>query len=171
MNPEVQVVDGFELARTGSAVEGRVPIRELHRLSAELADMSGAIEYRFACHVDRLGRPAATLALSGRLVLRCDRCGEKVDMRLDRNTAFFFVHDEEELTALPVTVEDEPEPLLGSSQFDLVALVEDEAILAIPLSPRHDKCPAKEGESDRPGVAGAPKPFAGLQRLLRKNGR
>ncbi len=167
----MQKVDVFELARTGVVVEGRLPIRELRRLNVELIDAAGAIDYRFQGRVDELGRPAAELHVAGSLPLRCDRCAEAVAIPIDRRTAFFFVEQEADLASLPVTVEDDPEPLLGSAQFDLEALIEDEAILAIPLSPRHDKCPVKDGQSARSGSPGAPKPFAELEGLLRKNGR
>jgi uncharacterized protein len=40
-------------------------------------------------------------------------------------------------------IDDAPdEPLLGSRRFDVAALVEEQAILALPISPRHAACTA-----------------------------
>jgi len=58
---------------------------------------------------------------------------------IDERARFFFVTDEAELGRLPI--DDAPdEPLLGSAQFDLAALIEDQVILALPISPRHEGC-------------------------------
>lgn len=164
------IVDVFELARTNGRVDGRVAIGDMARLRTELSEVSGAVDFRFEAHSDAQGRPAAVLRLSGKLPLTCDRCGQPVSIPLDRSSSFFFVNDEAELAALPVSVDDEPEPLLGTAQFDLAELVEDEAILAVPLSPRHEKCPGKRPDAGPPFRGEVPNPFAALEGLLRKNG-
>jgi uncharacterized protein len=165
------LIDVLELSRTGGRIEGRLPIADMTRLRNELRDESGAIDYRLDARTDSDGRPAAILTLKGKLAMTCDRCGEPVEIPADRRTAFYFVRDEAELDAVPVSVEDEPEPLLGSEQFDLAALVEDEAILAVPLSPRHAECPANGVTADAAVSGGAPNPFSALHGLLRKNSR
>jgi uncharacterized protein len=43
-----------------------------------------------------------------------------------------------------------------------MVLVEDEALLALPLSPRHEKCP---GDVPTSGVEKAESPFAVLKKL------
>jgi uncharacterized protein len=47
------------------------------------------------------------------------------------------------LNAQPIVV-DESEPLLGSRNFAPAQLVEDEVILALPISPRHTHCRMEE---------------------------
>jgi uncharacterized protein len=157
-------IDVFTLARTGAVREGTLPLAALPRLAAGLLDSEGDVAYRAQGFVDALGRPALRLRLQADLVLRCDRCDGRLPLRIDDERLYFFVHDEAALAAIAVDEAPE-EALLGSTRFDLAGLVEDEAILQLPLSPRHADCPVA------PGVAGArpaderPKPFAGLQAL------
>jgi uncharacterized protein len=159
------MADVFELARTGAALEGALPLAAALRLRAGLRHNRGALSFRFEGRFDERGRPAALLHVWGELPLVCDRCQRALELQLDHRAAFFFVRSEAELARLPVT--DEPdEPLVGSRRFDVAALVEDEAILCVPISPRHAQCalpvPAAPGDGGR-------KPFAALARL-RGNG-
>ena len=47
---------------------------------------------------------------------------------------------EEELNALPLDDDDEAEAIVGGRSTDIAAWLEDEAILSLPLVPRHDDC-------------------------------
>jgi uncharacterized protein len=63
--------------------------------------------------------------------------------------------------------ESEDEPLLGSERFDLYELLEDEAILALPISPRHADCAAPALATPDMGLDAddKPHPFAALAQL------
>ena len=141
------VCDIWELARRGGEMQGDMPVERAARLAAELFDATGALRYRFTGRIDERGRTAATLDLDGAVRARCDRCGGSVEIPIHERALFFFVADEAELAGLPI--DDAPdEALLGSSRFDVAALVEDQAILALPISPRHDDCALPSWASD-----------------------
>lgn len=157
-------IDVFSLARTGAVREGELPLSALPRLAAGLLHAEGMLAWRAEGFIDASRRPALRLRLQGDLVLRCDRCDGELHHRIDDERVFYFVESEAELTAIEVDEAPE-EALLGSTRFDLTALVEDEAILQLPLSPRHLDCrPAPLVEAARL-AQGRPKPFAGLQAL------
>lgn len=144
-------IDVYELARSVGEVRGELLLSSARRLAAALVETSGSLSYRLTGGLDDRGRPAAALELTGSLQLRCDRCGLPVAVPIRERAAFYFVADADELARLPI--DDAPdEPLLGSRQFDLAALVEDQAILALPISPRHADCAAPAGV--RPAGAG-----------------
>jgi uncharacterized protein len=159
-----RTVDVFELARHAGSVEGQLAAAELPRLSALLAPPMGSIHFHFEGRIDDKGRSAADLRLEGSLGLKCDLCGGRLEWPLDESSGFFFVDDERELTALPITAEGD-EPLLGSHQFDLQDLVEEQAILALPISPRHPLCETAPGAEEP--EQGASRPFAVLAALKR----
>ncbi len=165
--------DVFVFSRTASRREGAVAVAALPRLAASVVRPEGAVAYECEGGVDSQGRPTLRLHLHGTLALRCDRCAEELAWQLDCERVFFFVRSEADLAEIPV--DDAPEePLVGSTHFDLAALIEDEAILQLPISPRHRGCAAPStGEpvaaGDDEGGAQRPHPFAELARL-RKNG-
>jgi uncharacterized protein len=173
-------IDVFAAARKRSQWEGRLPFAAMPRLAASLlldepAGGAGVLDYRCRGDVDAQGRPALTLWLDGVVPLRCDRCGKKLALALRVERRFYFVGSGAELAAIPVD-DATDEPLLGSVQFDLAGLIEDEAILQLPLSPRHVDCvpvalarPPDKGFASTGGeLAAVPErlhPFAGLARL------
>ena len=101
------------------------------------------------------------------LQMVCQRCLQPMTVALDVQPSLRFVGDEAQAEALD---EDSDEDVLAlSPALDLQPLVEDEMILALPLVPRHERCPqplpmsAGEGEAPR-------QPFAALVSLRRDNG-
>lgn len=73
------------------------------------------------------------------LPMVCQRCLAAVDVPLEVNRWFRFVADE-----ATAEIEDEDadeDVLVASREFDLRALIEDELLMAIPVTPRHDVCP------------------------------
>lgn len=159
-------VDVFELARTRGEVAGEVPIRDADRLASMLARTEGVLQYRAEFALDDRGRPAARLVWSAALALKCVRCGSPVELDAGADAQFYFVRTEEELNALPIEPDEVEEPLLGSRSFDLEALVEDEAILSLPLAPRHARCPDDAAVADGAReMSDRAHPFAALARL------
>ena len=155
--------DVWELSRRRGTVQGELAVSNAPRLAAALADAEGTLRYRLTGRVDELGRPAATLDMHGTVRARCDRCGGAVDLPIDEQAQFFFVADERQLDELPID-ESAEEPLLGSRRFDLAALLEDQAILALPISPRHDRC-AGPAEVDDKLAGETRRPFDALAAL------
>jgi uncharacterized protein len=159
-------VDVFELARTHGALHGQLPIDAMLRLASSLGSREGSLSYELQGDVDDHRRPAARLHFGGTVQLVCDRCGGTVPFRLDGDLRYYFVRTEAELDRIPV--DDSPdEPLLGSARFDVHALIEDEAILALPISLRHAACrPAAEaGQTAAEGEPERRHPFAVLAQL------
>lgn len=162
-----RLCDVWDLSRRRASVEGELALDDAPRLAAQLTDRVGALRYRFSGLVDDLGRPAAILAVQGELRARCDRCGSPVAVPVDEQARFFFVNDEAELGRLPID-ESPDEPLLGSHRFDLAALVEDQAMLALPISPRHDRCASAPPAAAERGAGGEThRPFEALADLTK----
>jgi uncharacterized protein len=160
----MQTVDVVQLARDDDSVEAELDAAQLPRLSAMLAPPMGQIRYRLQGRVDEQGRPGVTLRLQGRLGLTCDLCGGRLDWTLDESSGYFLVDDEAQLGMLPITAEGD-EPLLASRRFDLQDLVEEQAILALPISPRHPECEQKVRASQ--AEQGTTRPFSALASLKR----
>ena len=158
--------DVVELARQGQVIEGTLPVSELPRLAASVAEPTGTLVYRILGRVDDRGRAGALLHLAGDLALSCQRCGRPLSFHLERDAAFRFVASEEELNALPLDDDDEAEAIVGGRSTDIAAWLEEEAILSLPLVPRHDDCHPMAAEAREEATGSArPNPFAVLAQL------
>jgi uncharacterized protein len=126
----------------------------------------GELAFEMRGYMDPRDRPSAELSFRGTALMTCDRCGTPVRLELTGSARFYFVRTEQELARIPVD-ESEDEPLLGSERFDLHELLEDEAILALPISPRHADCAAPALATPDTGLDadGKPHPFAALAQL------
>lgn len=169
------LVDAYELARERRTIEGDLALADLKRLAASLLRAEGSLQYRIRGEFDGQRRPGAEMNLSATLLLECQRCNQALEFPLRRNAHFRFVTSEEELNALPLD-DDEVDEVVGSQHMDIAAWIEDEAILSLPLVPRHDDCRpavplvgAPEGDD---AVEKRPNPFAALASLKagRKSG-
>jgi uncharacterized protein len=103
-----------------------------------------------------------------RLPLTCQRCMNPVDTEVSTDRWFRFAADE--ATAAALDDESEEDVLVLSSEFDLLTLVEDELLMALPLVPRHETCPvnvklAVEDADFAAAAAVKPSPFAALASL------
>ena len=102
------------------------------------------------------------------VVLQCQRCLQGLDELLQVDRHFRFVRGEAEAARLDEESDDDVLEL--PPRLDLHELVEDELILALPLVPRHPRCPvplplpADTDVAEEP----APNPFAALAALRQR---
>lgn len=97
--------------------------------------------------------------------MTCQRCLTPVVLPVLADRDILFVADEATAAELDDTLDDDV--LVIAKDFDALALVEDELIMALPLVPRHESCPEglpaqSVGEEDLPEQ---PHPFAALAAL------
>lgn len=112
------------------------------------------------------------LAAQAHVPQTCQRCLGEVSTFLEVERSYRFVADEE--TAEAEDDECEEDLLAISREFNLLALIEDELLMALPQVPMHDSCPVQpkmtvadadfEGDAAAVGT-GKPNPFAALAAL------
>lgn len=103
--------------------------------------------------------------------LTCQRCMGGVLIPVEVNQWYRFVANED--IAMAEDDQSEEDLLVMEPQFDLLAVLEDELLMALPLVPMHDECPVapvlRAGEADIAGEpAEKPNPFAVLAQLKSK---
>ncbi len=139
-------------------MSGEAPLRAFPRLAAEAqAGAAGqAVELVGARRIAQ-ARPSAPRSLAASEGVR----GAAADLpalpasrskcRSSVDRSFRFVADED--TAAALDDEAEEDVLALSRSFDLLALVEDELLMALPVVPRHEVCPrAGAAVGGRPGL-------------------
>ena len=173
-NPRHVAIVAF--AEAHAALGGENPLADFPRLVTEASETAG-VTVRWQAQgrtVAAHGGPAQIwLDLQASTVLPtiCQRCLQTMTQTVSFNRAFRFVHDE--ATAQQLDDEVEEDVLVYSKQFDLLALVEDELLMAMPIAPRHESCPQAPvlhvQSDDFPAQPQAqPHPFAALQALKKK---
>lgn len=139
-------VNGF--AEAAATLSGNDPLPIYPRLSAELAEPAAdsavsTVDWQAAgaSRDGAAGAPVPWLHLSAqtRIPLICQRCLGPVDVDLQVDRWFRFAADE--ASAAAEDEESEEDVLVSSRDFDLHALIEDELLMEIPVTPRHEVCP------------------------------
>ena len=175
-------LDVAAFAREHGRLEGLLPVAGMTRLGDGLRPPADATATQVEWSADGLwsqplgDQPQIRLRLRARATvwLTCQRCLQPVALPLEVDRLVRFARDEDEAARLDE--EDDDEDVLAMPRaLDLLALLEDELILAMPIVPRHDACPQAlpwSGEPSVPlgAVPEAPQehPFAALKRLKRE---
>ncbi|MBV8619437.1 MAG: DUF177 domain-containing protein [Curvibacter sp.] len=163
------------LAQAADTVSGHAAVAHFPRLVEESAP-GGSLQ-----HEVRWKAVGETRAVTGgtdqiwlhleaeaTLAQTCQRCLAHVDVGLEVHRSYRFVRDE--ATAEREDDESEEDVLVLSREFNLMELIEDELLMALPVVPRHEVCPQElpmslEDDEFRAAEAEKPNPFAALAKL------
>ena len=138
------VIDAFEFCRRKERREGEIVVADSSRLAEESVDRSGVIRWTLQGGSDSLGHPQMTLSVAGSMQLMCQRCLTPFAFDMEGESVLILAQDEGSADEIEALLADESvEVIVGSKAFNVTELVEDEALLAMPLSPKHGTCPAQ----------------------------
>lgn len=161
------------LADAGARLHGQTPLRELPRLASACPASAGDTPIQWQVQFSTRQPPGQSkevwleLQAEVALTLECQRCLQAMPEPLQVQRAFRFAPDE--ATAARLDEELDEDVLVISRQFDLLELIEDELIMALPFAPRHANCqPAASLQDDSAVADEHPHPFAVLQQLKNK---
>lgn len=156
------VIDGLEFARRHGRLSGRLQLGTLPRLSEVLFDVSGSLDYEASGEAVG-GNAFLTLNLEGPLRLTCQRCMDALEFAFSMRSRLRLVEtdspwpDDGHIGGL----EDEAcDAIEASHELDLIPLLEEEILLALPVSPRHEHCVQPVASASKEAS-----PFAQLARL------
>jgi uncharacterized protein len=183
--PDPRALDLHALARAGSTLQGEQPLAAMPRLAAGVLATADAVPAPVPWTAAVTSRPVAGgepelwlhLQAQADVRLECQRCLQPMAQALQVDRRFRFVRGEDEAARLDEDSEDDV--LALPRRLDLLELLEDELILALPLVPRHETCPQPlplAAPADAAGVSGGtggagvaadekPHPFAALAAL------
>lgn len=102
------------------------------------------------------------------LTLTCQRCMNPLSLDLHVKRRFLVVRNEAMASNLEDAAQDDYDVIAHDKHFDLLALVEDELLLALPIVPKHLQCePPGASQAEAPLLTNRPKPFAVLSSMKR----
>lgn len=157
---EQVVVDSLEFARHGRVVSGGVRVAVLERIKDMLAADSGVL----ACELRGLqgadGKYYLRLLVSGGLTLLCQRCLGPLVFSVTIDSTMLLVAPGESWPDEELA-NDGCDAIEAAGELSVLALVEDEVLLALPIVPRHEHClPLVAAEAEQ-----KPSPFMALTKL------
>ncbi|VAX12257.1 hypothetical protein MNBD_GAMMA24-435 [hydrothermal vent metagenome] len=127
-------VDPFRFAHDAVELESQLPLAQMERLSAVLYQAEGMMTVKLAFAVDVLGVSSLQGRLQASLDLVCQRCLKPMRVEVDTPLALGFARSVAGLEQIPSQLE----PVrVEAGQVNLLALLEDEIMLALPQIPRH----------------------------------
>lgn len=141
-----QHLDMVSFARDAISLQGESPLVDFERLADErfgqampAGQVAWHLQGRLLPQLGGADQIGLDLKACVALPMQCQRCLMPVLETVQAERSFRFVADE--ATAAQLDDESEEDILVISRDFDVLALVEDELILSLPLVPLHEVCP------------------------------
>ena len=169
-------------AEQGASLAETTLLQNMQRLAEEAQGLQPDMLVKWQAHGELRSASGGTgaegdvwlrLEAQASIPLTCQRCMGPVLTPLEVDHWYRFVATED--IAMAEDDQSEEDLLVMEPQFDLLAVLEDELLMALPLVPMHDECPAapvmRAGEGAPAGeTEGKPNPFAVLSGLKKKSG-
>ncbi|WP_034914079.1 MULTISPECIES: 23S rRNA accumulation protein YceD [Erwinia] len=164
-------LDPFRTAQKRLDYQGVYLPEQVERVAESVVSVDSDVECSMSFAIDnqRLAVLNGTAAVS--VTLNCQRCGKDFPHHVQVKYCFSPVASDDQAEALPEAYE--PVDVNEFGEIDLLAVVEDEIILALPVVPVHDSEHCEVSEADMvfgklPPEAEKPNPFAVLASLKHK---
>lgn len=165
MNTHSLLIDNVAFAKRDERIAGKLTLEECKRLADQLqmAEINYSLEGE-----NNSDRYTLTLTLDAKMQATCQRCMASMPLSLHRE--FHYLIDDAPLSDgefSDLEQSDDIDLLEPSQAMDLVALIEDEMLMALPIAPTHtEDC----NDNLRDGAAQSgekPNPFAVLKGLIK----
>jgi len=141
------------------------------RLADTVVSVDSDVECTMSFAIDNQRLAVLQGTADAQVTLSCQRCNQSFPHAVHVSYCFSPVSSDEQAEALPEAYE--PVDINDFGEIDLLAVIEDELILALPVVPVHDSEHCEVSDADMvfgklPEEAEKPNPFAVLASLKRK---
>ena len=129
-------IDPFKFCKKKTAISGQIDVRQLKRLSKIASTETGVvtIDLVFEKNSSRVNHVHGSI--DAVISLICQNCLKEFDTEFHLEMALAFVTSESGM----MKVEPMESVIVEDSKVDLFHLIEDELILALPISAKHKDC-------------------------------
>lgn len=132
------LIDTRRMAERGERVERRLTTRDLPRLRKECSTPFAPVEVSVTGVRTPLGKPGVRVSMRAQVKVPCQRCLKPLPLELDLACAIEWVASESEQALRDA--DDVWDAVIAVEQVDLLPLLEDELLLAVPFAPMHQAC-------------------------------
>lgn len=172
MSTQPILIDNVAFAKRREHLTGDLSLADCARLAELLqaqalgksksdGQVAGGIHYTLDGEVDSVGQHFLHLAVTSDLTAICQRCLESMPLKLDLQ--FVYLIASHEIDDKEAEESDDFDIQEANQAMDLLALIEDELIMAMPIAPAHKgECGSGVKHSGE-----KPNPFAVLKGLVK----
>ncbi|MCQ9326398.1 DUF177 domain-containing protein [Neisseria dentiae] len=139
---DLNLIDPAAFAAEKQSLQGRFLLSQLDERvwSHEyFADKQAEVLFTLKGGQDRLGRLFLDLGVTGSVPLVCQRCMQPMPFDFNETGRIVLFGDEAGLDEAMLSDED-LEGMVAEETLDVRTLVEDQILMALPFSPRHENC-------------------------------
>ena len=154
------IINSLEFARKSLEIRDTIAHSDLQRAKDLLTPETESLNWRLSGEVSADKKAKLNLTVTGNVAVSCQRCLEPMMIALNIDSEFILVKDDSEIPPEEDDIEDH-DYLVAEAEMDVLELVEDEILLALPYSPKHEikDCAVKAEVNELK----APNPFAALR--------
>ena len=154
------IINHIEFSRKSLKIHDTIALSHFSRVISQLAAQQGQLEWTLEGQAAaQHSKPRLHLTMSASMQLLCQRCLKPLNHNLNVDQVYELVKDESEI---PLDDDSQHEYFVISDAFDVLQLIEDELILAMPYAPKHDGTCDVDGPLESGEPLGA---FAALKSL------
>jgi len=151
------VIDSFEFCRKHQQLRGQTATAEFERLTPELADSEGVLDWSFTGGFHGNGYAQLGMEVRGEVRVICQRCLKPLAIPVVSQSSLVLARNDSDADDIGSRLDDDRvDVIVGSSAMDIMMLLEDEVLLVLPLSPRHDICPDTDQGAEAKSQADSP---------------
>lgn len=136
------LIDAAAFTKGCCTLQGSLALKALHQRvwSHELlVNADNRVHYRIQGSIDQWQRPLLSITVDGNVDLYCQRCLQPVSCVLQEHADVVLFADEYQLDNA-MSADESVDGVLFTPEMDLIPLLEDQILMAIPFAPRHEAC-------------------------------
>ena len=165
-------VDAIRTAQKRLDYSGIYSPGQVTRLAASVVSVDSDVQTSLSFDIDNLRLAVINGQSDVTVTLECQRCGKTFEHQVHATYCFSPVRNDEQAEALPEAYE--PIEVDEFGEVALLAMIEDEIILSLPVVPVHESEHCEVSDADMvfgklPAEVEKPNPFAVLASLKKSN--
>jgi uncharacterized protein len=174
MSKNMILIDNITFSKKNERLVGELSLADCPRLEALMQSFdlknslhigyAGLISYELQGKTDAAGQHLLKLAIMSSLTTSCQRCLGAMPLNVNLNFTYLIGDvSDTDVESVDIDNSDDYDLQQANKAMDLIALIEDEIIMAMPIAPMHE-----EGCVEAAMQSGEkPNPFAVLKGLIK----
>lgn len=137
------IINNLIFAKEQKTLSGTIDISEFKRVGhSDLGELSGEISYTLTGEMGAKNRAVLKLILYGKIRTLCQICLNPIELNISCDQDAIIFKDEMQLEQELSETHDTDviDGIIADKNFNVLDFIEDEVIMLLPVSPKHETC-------------------------------